>query len=799
MATLTDAEREAFLWMQGRMVELLLRHHERRFRTLFAEQAADPFAGHEREAWLERYRELAVLFYLRAELFEGILPRIKRRLSFEAPRETELEQPPTRGRIDWARTAARSLRERPGEPPLDVVTRQRRRHFATPENLLTVATLLEYRDAARCLLDEEPTGEGSQALRHPLHDIIDRCTRELAFPQFAGLASEAADIVNGHASLSVEEIERAVEERLLPGRNGAYDELLLWRRRLTALKLLDRTVQREPQPMLGADPARDNYLYQLWLLYELGEWLERQGALVEWEYGAQALLFDWGPEGARSRYRLQHDQTIPRSPGTQPIWENAPGLRPDFYLNRVPEAGEPDDTVRDEAGRMLWRRPGVMWDAKYYKPRPSFDAPADTVKRMIADLQLAGERHGALLFAFQDVTTTAAQPSGASSDEIEPDLSTEPPRPTALYRVRPRTAMAQQIVPDMEIGIWCLRPQLAGAQTALHGAFRSLLDEAHARLSNPVPVRCHGFFLDTLTATAHGDVALPELLRQRDGTVYGVEAEALLLCPKPHIGPWRVDLVRHGQCCADASVCHVIGQPGVRPPERLVSLDEISRAIARASDEGDDELLAARATAQVRAIAARYAALFQPDISTYRRWIRDELEIGDLFETTPLLTEELRTTLALGRFLWEQTEHIRATNYAAPTLLFTGVLEEVIRKSFFTLIAPIPDPREPAKTMKVTLGTLPFLQRGRTVEWVALQAELARRGLWPPEAGAQPSEALIMLLKRIDAISQTRNDAAHRANVNAKQFRKLCTNLYGDGTEPGVLNGILLAWQSESA
>jgi hypothetical protein len=72
-----------------------------------------------------------VVIYLRDELFDSILPRIKCRLSFVAPRELAAEEPRARGRIDWHRTAA-SWRERPGEVPLKVVTRQRRRHFASP-------------------------------------------------------------------------------------------------------------------------------------------------------------------------------------------------------------------------------------------------------------------------------------------------------------------------------------------------------------------------------------------------------------------------------------------------------------------------------------------------------------------------------------------------------------------------------------------------------------------------------------------------------------------------------------------
>jgi hypothetical protein len=163
MATPTEQERDAFLWMQGRMVELLLRHDVQRFAATFGEQTADEGA----HPLLARYRDLAVPFYLREELFSSILPRIKRRMSFAAPRETMIEELPPRGRIDWGRTITASWRDRPGEMPLEVQTRQRRRHFATPENLLTVATLIEYRDAAQRLLDVEIANDGALAIRHP--------------------------------------------------------------------------------------------------------------------------------------------------------------------------------------------------------------------------------------------------------------------------------------------------------------------------------------------------------------------------------------------------------------------------------------------------------------------------------------------------------------------------------------------------------------------------------------------------------------------------------------------------------
>jgi hypothetical protein len=535
--TPTPAEREAFVWMQGRMVELLLRYDAPRFGATFGEQIARQLSS----PHLRRERELAVLFYLRDELFEGILPRIRRRLSFAAPRETAVEALPPRGRIDWPRTAAAGLGSRPGEPPLEVHTRQRRRHFATPENLLTVATLLQYRETARRLLDEEVARAGAWAVRHPLHGIAERCTRELAFLQFAGLVREAGAVVEGFGATTVETLEAAVAANLLPGRNSAYDELLDWRRRLSELDLLDRSAGEAPLPMLGSDPKRDNYLYQLWLFYELGDLLQARGALLEWETERMALRFAWGEGETRQIYRLQHDQAIA---GAQ-VWAggpSVPGVRPDLYIER-----EGRQELRDEAGALIWREPGYVLDAKYYRERENGpDQPSGPKKRMIADLQLTGERHGALLFAFHGVS-----PAGEDGG------------------LRPDPRRAQYVQPDLRIDTWQVRPAQETAGAEVRQTLLAILEHAHAALGQPAELRCRGVFLDTLSADAQGALAGAAGLPGRDGAPLG-DLGDLLVCPKPHIAPWRVDLVsRARHCCADRALCHIAGRPGVRKPERL--------------------------------------------------------------------------------------------------------------------------------------------------------------------------------------------------------------------------------------
>lgn len=768
----TQAERDAFLWMQGRLVELLLRHDEGRFGGTFGERSADPEPGH---LWLEQYRELAVLFYLRDELFDSILPRIKRRLSFESPRELREEEPPTRGRIDWGRTAAATWRERPGEVPLQVVTRQRRRYFDTPENLLTVCTLLEYRGTVHQLLDREATHDSVQAMRHPLNEIIDACTRQLTFPQFAGLTPTCEEVVSGHATQSIEDLEAHVAEHLAPGRNSAYDGLLEWRRRLRALRLLDRTLQLELQPMLGADPDRDNYLYQVWLFYELGELLQRLGHLGWWDRRSMVMTFTWGEDGDAREYRLQHDR------GIQNRWLNAPGVRPDLYIERT------DRREVREGDQLIWREPGYVLDAKYYRPHDSPRAPGNPVKRMIADLQLTDERHGSLLFAF------LGEPPETAGDGEEPAESA-PQAP--LYTVLPESR-AQLVQPDVRVQVRQVRPGAETTAEQAHVILSRVLDSVHRALKDRVEVRCRGVFLDSLTATAHGTLVAADALLQRSGEPFSTDSsQDLLLCPKPHVAPWRVDIVNwERDCCLNPTLCHIKHQPGVRKPVRLTKLDEITSAIRSAEREGDEDAIVESATRQVEIITRRYAALLQPDIERYKDWIREKLEVGGLFDTTPLLNDNMRETLALARFLWEQVEAIKSENFAGSALLLTGVLEQVTVKTLFKRSRTFL--KADGTRLPETLGTLASCKDFGGDNWVLLRQQIVDAGYW--EEGVAPG-AVYPLSRWVDSlkpIQQIRNRAAHKGRIERADFQTITTGYFGSSlTGLGVLNGLLMAWRS---
>jgi hypothetical protein len=775
---ITQPERDAFLWLQGRMVELLLRHDAHQFGKTFDEQQADMFTDER----LRHYRELAVLFYLRDELFSSILPRIKRRLSVAAPREMQTEALPPRGRIDWSRTIADGLRDRPGELPLSVTTRQRRRHFTTPENLLTVVTLLEYRAAVQRLLDDEIVHNRAQSLRHPLHEIVAACTRELAFPQFAGLVSDCEAIRSGHAAQTVADLEAAVAANLLPGRTSAYDDLLAWRRKLEQLQLLDRT-QDTALPMLGSDPARDNYLYQMWLFYELGDLLQQAGRLQTWDVHAMRLTFTWGSDEEQPTYELRHDQGIPHH------WHDAPGVRPDLY---IAIAGEDRQQVKD-GDTLIWREPGYVLDAKYYRPRPSRKAPGDPVKRMIADLHLTGERHGALLFAFQGGPDQP--PDAAEPETDEPDVDTIAQAHAPLYEVAPNTTGAQTTVPDVQVGVWRVQPTIQGGPQAV---LRALLDHVHQTLSERVEVRCRGVFLDSLSVADATD------LRDRAGQTLTSASEDLLLCPKPHVGPWRVDLVSRAQhCCQDGRLCHIVGQPDsrkpVRPPRTAEELlHELQQMFeGNAGEELDDATVQVIAR-RVESVTRRFAEI----AGVYRRIdvYANRLKDMGMHRTFDLLDTAQQESLALAVFLVEQLDSIGAQDYSAPAIHISSVLEIENQRRVFACPGLIGYGSEHKQQM---LGTLPGMRFYRKKNpdaqhnWDKVTAYAAQH--WYGAVLPDEPEYVVPFddyVLEIFEISKIRNYAAHTDTVTRTDYADLFRNVcQGGKLRIGALNALLLAWR----
>lgn len=745
---------EGYRQMQARTIALLLRYDEGRFRQLIDNRAGSGV----QLAQLSTYRDLAVMFQLQNSLFEDIVPRIIRRLSFESPTTRELEELPARGRINWERTLQQSWNEFPGETPLQVHTRTRRRDFATPENLLTIITLLEYSQHAQYLLEQERIQIGDEALRHPLHTIIENCERTLNFPQFAALRSTAQKILdNGETEqLEAQLIERHHQE------SSAYSHLLEWRQQYRSLQLLEYGSAPD-EDVVGADPKRDNYLYQLWLFYELLDMLQREQCIESFESNPLRLRFRWGAES--SLYELRHDQERPV------LWDNSPKVRPDYYIYRV------DRTELRDGDRLIWHEPGYILDAKYYLPHDSDAMYSEARKRMLADLQLLGERHGALLFAY-------------SHSEQTPDDAEQ--RPHQLGRLHAKTDTGFNLSQHIQIDGWQIPPHSAANGAAY---LRTVLDRVHAQLATSIPIACHGVFLDQLSVN---DQLLqhPEMKELLNGP-----SNDILICPKPHIGPNHIDIVNRSlHCCADARLCHIIHQPNaskpVKPPRNAEDLLQELQHIFSTTDPSElDDSTVAQIAAQVELMTRRFAEIAGAyrSIEVYFNRLRD---LG-MHHTLELLRATERESMALAIFLVEQLDSIKAKDFSAPVIHISSVLEIAIKNTIFTVPGLVSDMKEHKNQ---TLGKLSYMRwkaDNFNGDWQRIVDYV--KSHWEPHSDPDDPDNYLNFdhfVDELQKISSIRNKAAHTSIVTRDEYVQLLKTVCQSGKmRIGVLNALLLAWK----
>jgi hypothetical protein len=764
---LIEREERASAWMQTRLLDLLLRYDKALFDSYFNERKALASSHPE----LRRYRDIAVLLRLRDELFDYILPQIVRRLSFDAPRSTQIEEHPVSGQIDWERTLSASWESFPDKPPLQLYTRQNRRSFATPENMLTVLTLLEYkRNIDQMLGSSDPFMQGQQ-LRSQLLTIAEQCERELSFPQFAGLREAAQSLLDQqHDSELAERLELLVSEHLLPGANNAYHELLIWREKLRKLEMV-RMYSRGEVLTLGPDLEQQSRLYQIWVLYELLEFLSLEDRVIEHQSDQSEaqrglLRFQWGSPDTLCEYELLFNPELASQ------WQGDLLGQPTFLLRRS------DRHELRDGDELIWHEPGFLLDAVYQQAASPGKLLDQARKRLIGELHVSGEQRAIVLVPF------VSQEHDQLSQAYPPE--TRLSNPTGELQIAIR-----QLSPLFE---W--RSAGNAQAPSLQNALRELLEHVHQSLvARRVPI-CQGVFLDTLSvkeASSFIRLIDPKMLD---------EAQDLLICPKQHISLHRIDIVsRNSHCCQDARYCHIINQvqaiKPIRPPRSAEDLlHELQHLYSNADvDEFDDELVSS-IVERVQEMTRRFAELtgFHSSLNIYFNRLRD---LG-MEHTFDLLSREDQESLALGIYIQEQLDNVRAKDFSAPAIHISSVLELAIKKRVFSCRGL---QSEVAYHTKQTLGKLPHMRRKPNQfngDWDRITNYVAQN--WKQQCHPEREDIVIKftdLLDDIPEIATTRNNAAHTNIVTRAEYRKLLQNTLQAGTtQVGVLNALLLAWQT---
>ncbi|HMO58869.1 MAG TPA: hypothetical protein PKC19_16050, partial [Roseiflexaceae bacterium] len=272
----------------------------------------------------------------------------------------------------------------------------------------------------------------------------------------------------------------------------------------------------------------------------------------------------------------------------------------------------------------------------------------------------------------------------------------------------------------------------------------------------------------------------------------------LLICPKPHIGPWRVDLVsRAVHCCADAALCHIAGRPGaqkpVRPPRDIDTLlREIEHLLAQGDAAHPDDELVSAVAERAQRLTRRYADFAGVDLEFYYERVRS-LGMRETFDRLAAAEQE---SLVLAIFLIDQFFKVRANDYSASAIHVSSVIEIEVKRRIFSCPGLEGDAANPRKQ---TLGLLPYLQRRDDAHgnWARISAFVAAHWRERPLAD-DPARTIRfedLLIVGLRRISQLRNHAAHTEPLPRRSYDELQDLVFQGGRLGlGVLNTLILAW-----
>ncbi|NJL03794.1 MAG: hypothetical protein HC911_02520 [Chloroflexaceae bacterium] len=471
-----------------------------------------------------------------------------RRLSFTAPRRTASTPPPVHATVDWERSLSHHWQHTPDAdtPPLDLYTQQRQRDFGTPENLLTVLTLLEWRMLAYRLLARSDLAYAD--LRHTLADLLAQCQQALAFPQFVTILPLAqARLERGEQA----PLEAQVAAQVQAG--SAYAELLAWREQWRGVRLLSA-----PTPPHGVhtdrltSPAADQ-VYALWLWYELLDMLQQRAVLIA---------------------DHPNDPAPPDQPDQQPrtlryTWQGCTyhicAVRDDSFT--VQRSDPPPARVADQQ-QVYWREAGLVWLARLVVAEP----PTAPYEALYGRLLAQGSAIGMLLTA----------------------VVAPPPAPVpAGYHVQLVT-----VAP----------PDQATPAAPAEQALTALLDATHAALSPPPALACHGMFLDSLSAVeqqAWLDLNLPAATPPSEILIC---PKPHTTPPRTDLVSRMAHCCQDGRICQ--IVGQAGAHKPVRPPRNATELlHELDHLFAHRPLRDMDDASITRITHQIEQLARRLAQL----------------------------------------------------------------------------------------------------------------------------------------------------------------------------------------------
>ncbi len=741
-------ETAAFRWsqhLQRRVLRLLLQHDTPLFRNqfrLFFVQSTLP-----QIPVLQQYDRYMKLHLLSGELLDDILPRIRRQLSLKTSHARLHEEAPTRGEIDWPRTTERNWHLAPGLPALRFETRLRQRSLETPQNLLTIAILLAYRQELHYAMQDSFEDEDLSTQEREVFASADaQAERELAAP-YARALTEQARTVN----MSV--LIQQVAASLRPG-PSPYRDLLVWWQRFTQFRI-GRAAEEQALTLASKriDEKTDAWLYELWIVLEWIHLLSQEGSLQTQDMNVDTDLLQCTFTWQGRRFRLLYNRQLDTSTSYQSDWQHGPTSRPDYTIEReIPLEIRHEETL-------TWREPPFVLDAKYYLGGSDPTRTHGPIKKLLGDMTLLGAQVGTLFFP------ELPEPEGEQS--ITRTIQRRDEHYSPMQHTSP------------QIHLYHLEPTLS--LTLIQNRLRSILDIATRHLPDrPLPI-CQGTWLDPDTVNASHST-LPA---------------QTILCPKPHVGPGAFDLVNvNTDCLKNPRLCHVIGQPIVPPfivrvttqeqlthqaSELRVRSDELLRQAEQVGDEARAERIRDSIFTGIGRAVEQYVKLFGSPKAieeNFERWV-----FGPHWKQhRRCLSETARNALVSGEQVWQNYHETPLHDWAAPAIQYCRALEIELKRRLYA-----PSYKYVLNNAGFTLGTITFAYKNR-------DRDVKAKANWNVflECVAQSGSSIdefqqIVQWMDTAALKEKRNMLAHGEAITRELATSLRESVIGDRSRPGML------------
>lgn len=202
---------------------------------------------------------------------------------------------------------------------------------------------------------------------------------------------------------------------------------------------------------------------------------------------------------------------------------------------------------------------------------------------------------------------------------------------------------------------------------------------------------------------------------------------------------------------------------------------------------------AAAIAERVQRLTRTYAEFANVDFDFYYNRLRD---LG-MAQTLDMLGPVERESLALSEFLKDQLDRIKASDFSAPAIHISSVMEVEIRRRVYQCPDIVGDLANPKKQ---TLGVLPYLRRSDDPDgnWQRIQSYVAVH--WNEHPDPDDPDRCVrfddLITKAINRIAQLRNTAAHTNPLPRQEYTDLQKLIFQGGKLGySALNALLLGWR----